>query len=297
MRSTILSFTSLIIASALFGQTTPPVKPPAQNTVPNTGQRVPDNLRSPADPNIPTIWLVGDSTVRNGAADGANGQWGWGEPLAAYFDPAQVNLVNRAMGGLSSRTYLTGGNWERVIALAQPGDFILMQFGHNDAGPVNDNSRARGTLPGIGAETQSIDNMLTRKPEVVQTYGWYLRRFITDAKAKKVTPIVCSPVPRKNWKDGSIQREQNTYAGWAKSIAAAEGVPFIDLNEMIAKRYEQLGPQKVEPLFADEHTHTSRAGAELNAQAVVLGLNSLPGKPLVSHLSQKGKQLITEGWK
>ena len=245
-----------------------------------TGQRVPLPLPEPADPKLPTLWLIGDSTVRNGRGDGANGQWGWGEPLVAFFDPAKINVVNRAVGGLSSRTYLTQGQWDRVMAMMKSGDFVVMQFGHNDGGPLSDNSRARGTIPGTGEETREIDNPLTKQHEVVHTYGWYLRKFIEDARAKGATPMVCSPIPRKTWKAGKIQRSRETYAGWAAAVAEAEKAPFIDLNETIARQYDDLGPEKVDPLFGDEHTHTSRAGAELNAATVIAGLQAVPGNSL-----------------
>jgi lysophospholipase L1-like esterase len=101
----------------------------------------------------PTLFLIGDSTVRNGAGDGANKQWGWGEPIVAYFDPSKIAVLNRARGGRSSRTFLTEGLWEQVLSAMKPGDFVLIQFGHNDGGPINDNSRARGTIKGVGEET------------------------------------------------------------------------------------------------------------------------------------------------
>ncbi len=240
------------------------------------------NLPEPADPARPTLLLIGDSTVRNGRGDGAGGQWGWGAPLADHFDAAKINVVNRAVGGLSSRTFRTQGHWERALALLKPGDFVAMQFGHNDPGPLNDDKRARGTIGGTGEETEVIDNLLTKQPEVVHTYGWYLRQYIREAKAAGATPIVCSPVPRKTWKDGKIARSADTHGGWAKRVAAEEGVAFIDLNELIATRYEALGAEKVEPLFADEHTHTSRAGAELNAAIVAEALRALPGAPFAA---------------
>src|SRR6266542_3940567 len=133
----------------------------------------------------PTLFLIGDSTVRNGAG-----------------------------GGRSSRTFLTEGLWEQVLSAMKPGDFVLIQFGHNDGGPINDNSRARGTIKGVGEETEEIDNLLTKKHEVVHSYGWYLRKYIADTKAKGATPVICSPVPRKIWKEGRIVRDQ--YAQWAE---------------------------------------------------------------------------------
>ena len=229
--------------------------------------------------NLPTLFLIGDSTVRNGHGDGANGQWGWGDRIGQFFDANKIHVVNRALGGRSSRTYVTGGQWASVVALIQPGDFVMMQFGHNDGGPLDDASRARGTLPGIGDETREIDNPITKAHEVVHTYGWYMRTFIVEARAKGATPILCSLVPRKIWKDGKIARSE-TYAKWAAEVAASEHVAFIDLNEIIARRYDTLGPEKVDGLFGDEHTHTNLAGAELNAACVMDALKALPEDPL-----------------
>jgi rhamnogalacturonan acetylesterase len=240
------------------------------------------NLPVPANPNLPTLFLIGDSTVRNGHGDGANGQWGWGEPIVKLFGAAKINVVNRAVGGLSSRTYLTLGDWDLVLAMLKPGDFVMMQFGHNDGAPLDDPARARGTIKGIGDESKEIDNPITKQREVVYTYGWYLRKFIADTRAKGATPIVCSPIPRKIWKDGKIPRDP--YADWAAQVAAAEKVPFIDLNAIVARRYEAMGAEKVEPLFADPHTHTSLAGAVLNASAVAEGLRSLNPNPLAPYL-------------
>ncbi len=242
------------------------------------------NLPEPEDPALPSLVLIGDSTVRNGGGDGAGGQWGWGDELASHLDLSKVNLVNRAIGGLSSRTFLTQGHWARALTLLKPGDFVVMQFGHNDDGPLNDTKRARGTIRGVGGETETIDNQLTGQREVVHTYGWYLRRFIRDAKARGVTPIVCSPVPRKIWKDGRIVRSPDGYAGWARQVAAEEGVAFIDLNDLVARRYDALGPVQVDALFADEHTHTSLTGAKLTAAIVADALRDLPGHPLQSCL-------------
>ena len=247
-------------------------------------------MRRPANPDLPTLFIIGDSTVRNGQGDGRNGQWGWGDILPGYFDPARINVVNWALGGRSSRTFITEGHWDQLQTLLKRGDFVLMQFGHNDGGALNDSSRARGSIRGTGNESEEIDNLLTKKHETVHTYGWYMRKYIDDTKAKGATPIVCSLIPRKIWKDGKIQRNSGDYAGWAAETARAEQVPFIDLNEIIAARYDTMGPEKVDPLFGDEHTHTTRAGAELNAECVIAGLKALPGNPLGSYfLSQHSR--------
>ena len=218
----------------------------------------------------PTLFIIGDSTVKNGT----RGQRGWGEVIAPYFDTNKIRIENHAIGGRGSRTFLTEGRWDKVRTNLQRGDFVLIQFGHNDGGPVNDTSRARGSIKGTGDQTQEIDNLLTKKPEVVHTYGWYLRKFVAEAKAKGATPIVCSLVPRKMWKDGKITRGDN-YAKWAEEVAHAEDAAFVDLREIIARRYDALGTDKVNELFGDDHTHTNPAGAELNAECVVSGLKAL----------------------
>ncbi len=245
------------------------------------------NLPTPADPKLPTLFLIGDSTVRNGRGDGVNGQWGWGDYLAPYFDTSRINVVNRAVGGTSSRSFISAGYWDRVLAMLKPGDFVMMQFGTNDSGALNDTSRARGTIKGVGGESEEIDNLMTHQHEVVRSYGWYLRKFVADARAKGATPIVCTLIPRKTWKDGKIARSKADYAGWAAEVAAAEHAPLVDLNEIIARQYDQLGPEKVEPLFGDPHTHTSLAGAQLNAASVVAGLKGLQDHPLAPFLSAK----------
>jgi len=249
-------------------------------------------LKPPANPKLPTIFLVGDSTVRNGHADGAGGQWGWGEPLVDFFDTSKINVDNRAIGGRSSRSYIMEDQWAETLALVRPGDIVLFQWGHNDDGPLDDPARARGTLHGIGNETKDIDNPILKIRETVHTYGWYLNKYVADTLAKGAIPILCSPVPRKTWKDGKIVRNATNYGGWARQVAEQHHVAFIDLNEIIARRYDALGEEGVEPLFADPHTHTSQTGAELNAECVVAGLKALPHDPVAPYFSEKGKAVV-----
>ena len=238
---------------------------------------------------VPTLFVIGDSTVRNGSGKGGDGLWGWGEPLADYFDQAKIHVVNRALGGRSSRTFITEGRWDAVLQDMSPGDFVIMQFGHNDPGPLDDTARARGTLRGIGEETKEIDNPITHKHEVVHTYGWYMRRYVADARAKGVTPIVCSLIPRNIWKDGKVVRSADSYAGWAAQVAADAGVAFIDLNEIIARRYDTMGPDAVKALFPGDHTHTNRQGAEINAECVIFGLKALKPDPLRGYYSARNE--------
>ena len=255
-------------------------------TRPNSARmRSAENM--PSNPNLPSLFIIGDSTVRNGQGRGDGGQWGWGEFLAPYFDTNRLNVVNRALGGTSSRTFYRD-QWPRVAALLKPGDFVLLQFGHNDGGPINDTNRARGTFKGVGEETQAITNLITKKFEEVHSFGWYERAIIAESRAKSATPMVCSLIPRNNWRNGRAARNQTDYAGWAGRVAAAEKVPFLDLNEIIARQYDALGPDAVKALFiAGAGPHTSRAGAETNAACVIAALKGLKENPLAKFFSEK----------
>lgn len=237
------------------------------------------------NPKLRTIFVVGDSTANNHA----NGGLGWGDPFIAYFDPNKVNVLNRARGGRSSRTFITEGLWDKVLAEMKKGDFVLIQFGHNDGGAINDATRARGSLPGLGEETQEIDNQLTKQHEVVHTYGWYMRKMIADTKARGATPIVLSLTVRNIWKDGHVERGPGKYGEWSAEIAKSEHVVFTDVTKLIADKYEQMGEEKVKTMFGPDHTHTSPAGAELNASLVVVGLKTFKGSPFKRYLSAKGK--------
>jgi rhamnogalacturonan acetylesterase len=233
----------------------------------------------------PTIWLIGDSTVKNGSGKGEGGLWGWGDFLYQQFDTSKVTIRNYALGGRSSRTFISEGLWDKVLAKVKPGDFVIMQFGHNDGGAVNDNSRARGTIKGTGEETEEIDNILTKKHEIVHTYGWYMRKYISDSKAKSAVPIVCSLIPRNIWENGKVKRSSGDYAKWAEESANTENAFYINLNEIIAKKYEVLGEAEVKTkLFITDNTHTTEAGAIINATAVAEGIMSLKHCKLKKYL-------------
>lgn len=238
-----------------------------------------------------SVFMVGDSTVRNGWGDGRDGQWGWGDFVADWLGHPPVNFVNRAVGGLSSRTFITQGHWQRALNMMKPGDIVLMQFGHNDAGALNDDSRARGTIKGIGHEQQTIDNMLTGKIEAVYSYGAYLRKMVGEARARGVIPIICSPVPRKVWQEDAarIVRAENSYPQWAAQIARQSQTPFIDLHALVAARYDELGPEEVDDMFGDARTHTSKSGAIDTAGIVAQHLAPMLGLSVVESVSVEAK--------
>jgi lysophospholipase L1-like esterase len=217
----------------------------------------------------PTFFIIGDSTVKNGKGDGAGNMWGWGDLIAPFFDTSKINIENHALGGTSSRTFLTKGLWDKVLNKIQKGDFVIMQFGHNDSGALDDTARARGTIKGVGDSAKEIYNPITKQQELVHTYGWYLSKFVNEAKAKGAVAIICSPIPRNDWKDGKVIRYDGTgYGLWAKQTTESTGAFFIDLNSLTADSYDAMGQERVKPFFPNEHTHTSKEGALLNATIV-----------------------------
>jgi rhamnogalacturonan acetylesterase len=234
----------------------------------------------------PTLFFIGDSTVKNGRGDGGGNMWGWGDLMKPLFDTTKINIENHALGGTSSRTFLTRGLWDKVLVKIQKGDYLIMQFGHNDGSPLDDTARARGTIKGVGDSAREIYNPITKQQEVVHTYGWYLSKFVNDAKAKGATVFICSPIPRNDWKDGKLIRYNGTgYGLWAKQAADATGAFFIDLNSITADAYDEMGPEKVKPFFPNEHTHTSRDGAALNAASIVKGIKELKKCDLKKYLN------------
>jgi rhamnogalacturonan acetylesterase len=237
---------------------------------------------TPWQPQKPTLYIIGDSTVRNGDGTGSNQQWGWGSFIAPYFDTTKISVRNLAIGGRSSRTFITEGRWQRILDELKPGDFVVMQFGHNDGSPLDDTARARGTIRGIGDESKEIYNPITKKQEVVYTYGWYMRKYVNEAKAKGAVAIICSPVPRNNFKEGKITRDD--YGKWARETATAAGAYFIDINNSIADEYEKMGAEQVNAFFPADHTHTNEAGAKLNAEKVINGVKALKGAGLSKYL-------------
>ena len=226
-----------------------------------------------------TFYIIGDSTVKNGDGTGKNNQMGWGTVITPYFDTTMISVQNHAIGGRSSRTFITEGRWNRILEKLKKGDFVIMQFGHNDAGPLDDTARARGTIRGVGDDSTEIWNPIRKIKEVVHTYGWYMRKYVRETKAKGAVPIICSLVPRNGWKDAKVNRSSDSYALWAKQIAEQEGAYFIDLNDLVAIKYEAMGQTAVKLFFPADNTHTNTDGAKLNAETVANELKRInPGK-------------------
>ena len=234
----------------------------------------------------PVFYIIGDSTVKNGDGTGKNNQMGWGTVIIPFFDTNRINVQNHAIGGRSSRTFITEGRWIKILETLKKGDYVIMQFGHNDASPLDDTARARGTIKGIGEDSTEIYNPIRKIREVVHSYGWYMRRYVRETKARGAIPIVCSLVPRDNWKDGKVVRSADSYALWAKQIAEQDEAYFIDLNELIAAEYEKMGEQEVRRFFPADHTHTNLDGAKLNAAIVANALKKINPGNIIKHMTK-----------
>ena len=273
-----LSVATALFPAAMTGQQRPatPDAPPQVNTPQD----------APLNPKLPTLFIVGDSTARNGA------DLGWGDHLAHYFDTTKINVANRSRAGRSSRSYMVEGLWDKDLAEIKAGDYVMLQWGHNDGGDLGGN-KPRGDLPGDGDETKDVPQttgVLAGKTETIHTYGWYNRKYVADTQAKGATPMFLSMTIRNIWKpDASgtqrIERETN-FNAIMKKIADEDHLQFIDMASVEAARLEVTGQEKTALLFPIDHTHTSPEGAELNAQSVVISLE-IAKSPLVAYLKQK----------
>ncbi len=231
----------------------------------------------------PVLYIIGDSTVQNGSGKGSDSLWGWGSFMNLFLDTTKIEIQNHAKGGRSSRTFLTEGRWDSVMKTIKKGDYVLMQFGHNDGGELADTLRARGTIKGIGEESKDIYNPIRKVNETVYTYGHYMRKYANESKSKGAIPIIVSPVPRNKFDEkGKIEKDQ--YGVWAQEVAQQTGSYFIDLNEMVIEKYQKMGAEKVKAFFPKDHTHTNEAGAVLNAELVTEGIKKLKGSELKKYI-------------
>lgn len=229
----------------------------------------------------PMVFLAGDSTCKNGRGTGDNGQWGWGSFFQEYVT-ADAVVDNQAVGGLSSRTFYNN-MWPQLRDRIQPGDFVLIQFGHNDVAPLN-TGRARGTLDGTSDECQTVVMEKNGGPEDVYSYGHYIRMMIRQTKMRGGIPVVLSPTPQNRWaSDTSIERFDKTFNVWCEEVASQEDVVYIDLNELAAAQYDAIGMQKAQAEYFADAVHTQESGARLYCRTLAEALKS-SGSPLASYI-------------
>lgn len=237
---------------------------------------------------IPTLFIVGDSTahVNGNPKNGAKKRVGWGSEFSAYFNPSKIRIVNAAAAGRSSRTFMREGKWKAVLQQLKPGDYVLIQFGHNDPGGVG-TGKDRGSLHGIGDQVQMVKHK-NGSVEAVHTFGWYLRKYVADTRAKGATPIILTVTPRNIWTNGKPEEGLGHYRQWATEVARQKHVELVDISRIVSEGYARLGQKKVAQFFPLDHTHTDLQGAKLVAYWTLAGLKGLPHDPLEKYLSAKG---------
>jgi lysophospholipase L1-like esterase len=206
--------------------------------------------------------VIGDSTVCNYPTNGI--QRGWGQYLQGYFTE-DVTVLNLAKSGRSTKTFIQEGLWQK--ALAEKPDVVLIQFGHND-------SHSPGKPEATDARTD---------------YREYLRRYIDDARAIHSTPILITPMVRRDFgHDGTLKDNLQLYADAMKQVAAEKHVPVIDLHASSRRLVESLGPTASEDMASKpgDNTHFNARGAKAMAGLV---MQQLPAADpvLASHLREQ----------
>lgn len=237
---------------------------------------------------LPVVFLCGDSTGKNEDKK-PDGMWGWGSQGYTVFDSTRCVFQNQARAGRSTRTFVDEGLWEVVYNSLQPGDYVLIQFGHNDIGGIKD-GKERGVIA-TAADTSHVYRMeSTGQYKVIYSYGWYLKKMIRDAQEKGAIPILLTLTPRNEWHEGNghtrgfvypvkektsktyIERRNETYGTWCRQVAKETGVELVDVHNITANALDKKGQKKAAAYFNHDHTHTSLKGARLNAQSVAEGL-------------------------
>ena len=238
----------------------------------------------------PVVFICGDSTVKNEDKADHTGMWGWGSLATTIFDTSKITVSNQAIAGRSTRSYLNEGRWERVYNALQPGDFVLLQFGHNDIGNLTD-KKGRAVIASAQDTCHVYQIEGDGRYELIYSFGWYLKKMIDDVREKGATPILLSLTPRNEWPGGHIERRDDTYGRWYREVVEQTGVDFIDVHNISAdfldKKFASSNPekskQKAAVYFNHDHTHTSYQGALMNARSVARGLKAQKS-PLADYL-------------
>ena len=219
-----------------------------------------------------TLHLAGDSTMGEGLPE-RRPETGWGEHMQDQFDAARVVVSNHAKRGRSTRTFLSEGLWAGLVANVKEGDYVIVQFGHNDG---------------------SIDEEQTPREE----YRANFARFVTDVRARRGIPILATPIVVRAFNsDGSLRDTHGSYPDIVRSTAASAVVPLLDMQVLSAQLVTEYGPEGSKQLFQHlrpgehpnypnglaDNIHLSPTGARLTAERAAKGLKEL-GVPLAAFL-------------
>ncbi|GAB1525682.1 hypothetical protein RhiTH_008845 [Rhizoctonia solani] len=214
----------------------------------------------------PSLYLVGDSTMASHSA--SEGIQGWGVKIPQYLQ--DITVVNKAVSGRSARSYWREGKWTAVQNSLKSGDFVIIEFGHNDGGSPSTSDRA--SVGGEGSDTQTV-TLSDGTVETVYTWPTYVGWMIDGAKSKGATPIVSGQTPNNPYENSAtIINSPPRFVGYAKNIATKKGVPYVDHFASSISLYTKLGKSVTESYFPQDHTHTNDAGANQVAWAFLSGL-------------------------
>lgn len=202
-------------------------------------------------PALPVLYLVGDSTVCDQPGEPYNS---WGQMLPRWFGPG-IAVANHAESGEAYNAFLGEKRWEKILSTLKPGDFVLMQMGHNDEKVKQENYANTGYAENIG-------------------------KLVSEARAKGATPVVMTPMHRYTFKGNEVTNSHGQFPDAARNVARAENAPLIDLLDESETLYETLGPEGAVPLFAPQgdgkfdHTHHSDYGSYELSRCVARGVAS-----------------------
>ncbi len=173
-----------------------------------------------------TIFTIGDSTMSDKPLNNDNQERGWGQMLPMFFnDSIQIN--NQAVNGRSSKSFIDEGRWEKVLTKIKAGDYVFIQFGHNDAKP----DEARHTQPG-------------------STFDDNLRCFVQETRLKKGIPVLFNSIVRRNFNtEGVLTDTHGAYLDSPRNVAKEMNVPFIDMNQITYNLVMSMGVEDSKKLF------------------------------------------------
>lgn len=211
----------------------------------------------PVSAGKPTIYIAGDSTVQTYAAN-PNNQEGWGQELANFFT-TDVAIVNDSIGGRSSKSFIDEGRLTQILGVIKEGDYLLAQWGINDR---------------YTSDTTRYTNPAT-------TFRTYMQQYVDGARGKNAIPVIITPTPRLDYKNGVFNNDYVAYCAGDAAVAASTNTPLIDLQTMALAYYTQLGLAKVQTTIvlvengAPNVLHFQKQGAYEMARLVALGIQAL----------------------
>ncbi|EKM84104.1 hypothetical protein AGABI1DRAFT_67318 [Agaricus bisporus var. burnettii JB137-S8] len=215
-----------------------------------------------------TVYLAGDSTMaRGGGGSAAPGTDGWGQYLGQYLT---VPVVNRAIAGRSSRSYTDEGRFDALLNTVRPGDFVIIEFGHND-GMSGNVDNGRQCAFGDGYNTTATVSNSAGQSLVIHTFPYYIQNAVVAIQAKGAIPIISSQTPSNDWSNGRIVAGPR-FVGYAQTAANRTGATYVDHYAYVAQAYNKLGQTATTAFYPGDHTHTSPAGANVVAQAFMRGI-------------------------